>query len=397
MNAWICTTLLVVGLGAATIARAQTDSTEERLRKLETQMQAVVQENLELRRKLGLDPVTNAPAALKSAGAALEVRLGGMLQVHGEFGDDGDARWAGTCRNDRVFIRRARVHLLGSFLEHVNFKLQGDFAGSLAATEGVKLSMTDGWINYNRFDWANFKVGQYYPSFGYEKRLDPMKLQVVELTLPTLRLIPDRQLGAQLHGQFLDRRLGYALGVFNGNNLNNNFNDNENFQVVPRLEGLPFKGRLWGCEAAWNLGLAAYYSDDAHVNLAPEFCPGTNYFLGTRLGLAVDTQFRVGPFNLAAEYLETDFDPVLADDFVARGWYVQAGYFIHPKWQGVLRYEAYDPSAETSDDVTRSWTFGVNYCLKGSSVMISANYLLMDTPLHHELQDKVLLRLQAEF
>jgi len=397
MNSRIIINLLIAQLTLAIATSAQTPTAEERLQRLETQMQSLNQENLELRRKLGIEGTTNSPPLVKRLTSDLDLTLGGLIQVHGEFGDPGDARWAGNCGNDRIFIRRARIHLLGNLFEDFNFKLQGDFTGSLSAVESIKLSMTDGWINYRRFDWANVKIGQYYPMFGYEKRLNPMKLEVVELSLPALRLDPDRQIGAQVYGGFLDKRLGYALGVFNGNNFNNNFNDNQSFMVVPRLEGTPLKGKWLGRNVTWNLGASSYLSNDKKVTLAPELCPGTNYFAGDRLGLSFDSQFALGPLTVSAEYLLTWFEPDLGEDFLATGWYIQSGYLFLPKWQGVLRYEEYDPSADIDDDRTKSWTFGVNYLLKGTSLMLSLNYLLMDTPLHADLQNKVLVRMQAEF
>jgi hypothetical protein len=87
-------------------------TTEQRLQALEGQVQSLHQENVELRRKLGLEPETNNLASyLKPAGKAVEAQVGGFVQVRGEFGDPGDARWTGSSGNDRFYLRRARLHL----------------------------------------------------------------------------------------------------------------------------------------------------------------------------------------------------------------------------------------------------------------------------------------------
>jgi hypothetical protein len=267
-----------------------------------------------------------------------------------------------------------------------------------------RFQMTDGWINWNRYDFANLKAGQFFPLFGYERRSNPLDSLAVELSLPGLRLAPQRQLGAQVNGDFLERRLGYALAAFNGNDANNNYNDNQSFMSVGRLQGVPLAGRALGQDARWTTALSAYHSRDNTAYPGPDFnLPGTNYFAGTRVGVAFDSQLRVGPFDLWAEYLELYLDPdplaglPVAEEDHARGWYLQGGYYFLPKWQGIVRYEEYDPSAETDDNTTRTWTFGLNYWIRGSSLRAGINYLLMDVPGVDRLQNKVLVRMQAAF
>ena len=195
--------------------------------------------------------------------------------------------------------------------------------------------------------------------------------------------------------------MSYALGMFNGNNLNNNWNDNENFMLVPRLEGVPLRGEFFGQPARWSLAGAAYYSDDNRFPLTPDLGPhaGTNVFAGRRTGAAADTQLQIGPFDLWAEYLFTEYDPDgPADTFSAQGWYVLAGYYVVPKrLQALVKYEQFDPNTDVSGDATDTWTLGVSYAVKGDNLKLYLNYLLADVPGHEEWEQKVLLRLQAAF
>jgi hypothetical protein len=386
-------------------AEGENQALEDRLHRLESQMESVLQENVELRRKLGLEPSSHQPAGVvQSVARALELRFGGYIQVHGEFGDPGDSRWQGEAGNDRVYIRRARLEFTGRFLEQFNFRLQGDYNNAVGAVSNQRFQMTDGWINWNRWGFANLKAGQFFPMVGYERRSNPLDSLAVELSLPGLRLAPGRQLGAQVHGDAIERRLGYSLAAFNGNDANNNYNDNDSFMTVGRVQGTPILGRLFGRDARWNVGLSGYHSRDEAVRPSSEFyLPGTNYFAGTRLGFALDSQVRIGPFDLWVEYLALDLEPegVLgipaAADFRAQGWYVQSGYYFHPKWQALVRYEEYDPSDQVPDSTTQTWTFGVNYWIRGSSLRAGINYLLMDVPGVDGLQSKVLVRMQAAF
>ena len=387
--------LLAIGVGAQD---ADSASVEDRLKKLEQELQSLRQENQQLRQELGVPVVV-----VKPAGPEKEIKLGGYVQAQAEFGDPGDARWtltpdgrASKAENDRFYLRRARINLAGSFLEHFNFRIEGEFAGSLGEASGMRAQLTDGWANWNRFDFAQVRAGQFFPVFGWEKRLSPTLLQSVEYSLAGDRLLPDRQLGVQLWGQFLEKRLGYALGAFNGNNLNNNWNDNDNFMMVPRLEGVPLQGKVLGWDAKWALGLSAYYSDDTTFRLPPEI--NTNLFTGQRTAAGFDTQLQFGPFDLWAEYLFTECDPDVGSTLDAQGWYVLLGYYVVPKkLQALVKYEQFDPNTDVSGDATDTWTLGASYALRGDNLKLYLNYLLMDVPGQEEWEQKVLMRLQAVF
>ncbi len=400
--ALLSTTLFALALSVRSQDAAPA-TVEDRLKKLEQELQGLQEENRQLRQELGV-----SPPAVKAAGPVKELKLGGYIQAQAEFGDPGDARWTGNSANDRFYVRRARLNASGVFLEHVDFRIEMDLAGSLGEATGLRAQLTDGWANWNYYDFANLKMGQFFPVFGWEKRLSPTKLQAIEYSLAGDRLLPERQLGAQLWGSFLEKRLGYAFGAFNGNNLNNNWNDNEGFMLVPRLEGVPLQGKLFGQPARWALGGTAYHSDDSRYPITPDIgvyalgpgYPGTtNSFAGQRLGAAFDTQLQVGRFDFWAEYLFTHYDPDgAAATFDAQGWYVLMGYYVVPKKvQALVKYEQFDPNTDVPGDATDTWTFGVSYALKGENLKLFLNYLLMDVPGHDDWQQKVLLRVQAAF
>jgi hypothetical protein len=402
---WIAISLTALSVLSISVRAqdAKPASVEDRLKTLEQELHSLRQENKQLRQELGVPP-----PPVKVAGPVKELKLGGYLQAQAEFGDEGDARWTGNAANDRFYLRRARLNASGAFLEHVDFRIELDLAGSLGEATGVRAQLTDGWANWNYYDFTNLKVGQFFPVFGWEKRLAPTKLQAIEYSLAGDRLLPDRQLGAQLWGGFLEKRISYALGVFNGNNLNNNWNDNENFMLVPRLEGVPLQGKLFGQPARWALAGTAYYSDDNRYPITPDlgiyavangYSGQTNVFVGQRTAAAFDTQLQIGRFDLWAEYLFTEYDPDgPADTFHAQGWYVLAGYYIVPKkLQALAKYEQFDPNTDVAGDATDTWTLGVSYALKGDNLKLYLNYLLMDVPGQEEWEQKLLLRLQAAF
>src|SRR5262249_26241580 len=151
-------------------------------------------------------------------------------------GEKGDGRF--TTGNDRFYLRRARLNAVGKFLEEFDFKIEIELSGQLGnnptISSNLRAQMTDGYINWNRYVTANIKGGQFKTYYGYEQLVLDQKLYTIERSLVSDRLTLSRQIGATVYGDLFDKHLSYATGIFNGNGLNNSFNDNDAFLVTGR-------------------------------------------------------------------------------------------------------------------------------------------------------------------
>ncbi len=388
------------------IAHAQTDTVDERFRRLENEIGELRKENQQLRTALGLDGRAGQ-TLVRPAGREPTLSVGGLVQVQADFGDKGDARF--TSGNDRFFLRRARLNLQGKFLEEFDFKVEGEFAGTLAEASGNRAQLTDGYINWNRFDFANVKVGQFKSPFGFEQLYADPRLFIAERTLVNDRLTASRQIGVQVTGDLFGQRVSYATGLFNGTGVNLTSNDNDKFLWAGRVSAVAWQGTLGGQAARWSLGTDALASTDSGLTgQAAEFgfdaVPGgtkDNTFAGRREAGGLDTQFHAGPFDLWVEYLRARFKPVVAipsRSFDADGWYAQAGCFVVPKTlQAVVRYDTFDPNLLLPANSTSTWTFGGNWFLKSDDLKLQFDYLLSDVDGVAARNKKLIMRLQTIF
>lgn len=342
-----------------------------------------------------------------AADGEASLSLGGLLQVQFEDGDRGDSRFPAT-GEDRFYLRRARMNATGTFAEQFDFRIEFDLAGTLGSTNGLRAQMTDGYVNWNRYAGANIRAGQFKTPFGFEQLYPDPRLLTIERSLVNDRLTLSRQLGAQLGGDLLDKHISYAVGVFNGNGVNNSANDNSKFLWAARLAVTPWKGNLFGGAASWAIGGNYFDSEDTALalpDLSLDSTPTTpdkdGLFTGKRHGYGFDSQLETGPFSLWVEYLDNHLEPTDARPFAefdADGWYVQAGVFLMPKkLQAVAKYETFDPSRRLSNDDTSTVTLGLNYYIKGSNLKLQLDYLHTAPPGSLETQNKVMMRLQAWF
>lgn len=378
---------------------AETMTVEDRLNQLEKSMQALQKENNDLKSQLGYDGKTPLVVA-KPAGKEKSFKVGGYFQGQFETGDSPDARFNGI--EDRALIRRARINVSGTFKEDFDFKVESDFgANTITETTGYRAQITDAFVNWNKYAFANVKFGQFKTPFGYEQLAPDTKLLTVERSLPNDRLTDSRQIGLSVGGDIIAKRLSYSVGAFNGSGVNNSFNDNESFMWAGRVTGVAFDGKLADKDTRLALGVNALTTRDKVISKTGFGFTGNN-FSGRRSSYGIDAQAKWWLFGLEAEYLLAHFEPanrVPFDDFDAEGWYVTATADVWPKHlQAVVKCETFDPNRDAAGDSSNLWTFGLNYFFKGDDLKLSVNYLLGNAAGGaRDNQGRLLTRMQVVF
>jgi len=170
-----------------------------------------------LERRLELDreaaATARASASTVSAGAdgvkfasadgAYGITLRGYVQSDGRFFAQGTARSASTLE-----LRRVRPILEATIARNFGFRLMTDFG------EG-RVVVQDAHLDARILPFLRVRTGKFKPPVGLERLQSATALTFVERALPTA-LVPNRDVGIQLWGDFGGGVLGYAAGVFNG-------------------------------------------------------------------------------------------------------------------------------------------------------------------------------------
>jgi phosphate-selective porin len=386
----------VVLLLAPATRAAEAVSIEDRLRALEARVDLLQQENAALRRQLVVShaggpgepaatpPRTNpAPTAIVPVPAGRETRLvlGGYTQMQAEFGGTGDARFTGG--GDRIYARRARISLGGSFAEHFDFRVEGEFgAGSITSDSAVRAKANEIYFGWNRYPGASVRFGQLKPAFSAELLATQSKSPFIERSLGSERLGDGRQVGGAVSGSFADQHAGYLVFVGNGSGSNSSRNDNRKFLQTAHVYAVPLASATAG---ELTLGASALHSTDNGITKSgPNFdaTPGgaiDNLFAGTRDGWGLDAAWHLGRFDLSSELLRVRYRPVNAipdRSFTAESWQLSAAYYLVPRQlQAALRRERFDPNSARGGDATENWLAGLSYNLKGDDLRILVDYL----------------------
>lgn len=202
--------------------------------------------------------------------------------------------------DDEFEIRRARLIVEGE-IDDFYYRLAPEFGG--ASTQ-----LYDAYIGYKPVEAADLRVGKFKPPVGLERLKSSTDLTFVENALPTL-LTPNRDVGIQLGGSVLDKKLSYQAGVFNGvaDDATLTSDDDDNKEFAARIIAEPVKGVSFGVagttgnrEGTTGTTQLSAYRTPGRVNFF-QYAAGS-FADGQHWRIVPQASIYKGPFSLLGEY-----------------------------------------------------------------------------------------------
>jgi phosphate-selective porin OprO/OprP len=229
------------------------------------------------------------------------LKLAGYAQADGRFmpGDEAEAL------ADQFLVRRARPIVQGTVAKYFDFYVNPDFGGGTAVLQ-------DAYLDVRFTPKLRFRLGKIKTPFGIERLQSGQSLLFVERALPN-NLVPNRDVGLQVHGELLQGALGYQLAVLNGvadgGSADTDNNDSKDLAgrlfVQPwRTKGnSPLRGLGFGVAATTGNGTGPLrgYSSVSQVTVFSY--ANTVTASGDRRRWTPQLSFFLGPAGVLAEYV----------------------------------------------------------------------------------------------
>src|SRR6185436_11609216 len=260
---------------------------------------------------------------------------------------------------DTFLLRSVRPTFEGTFANIYDFRFTPDFGNGRS-------------IIVDAYAAARFKpgfvvtVGKFKPSVGLERLASEPDLRFMERGLPTL-LVPNRDLGVQLSGDFAGGAFSYQVGYFNGvtdgqssdnlatpdveSDTGGDYAARVFFQPFINSDNFSLRGLGFGVGSTWqdldgvatNPYLPSYRSQGQlsvfsyRANTATGTAPNNaTYSDGERLRLAPQVYYYRGSFGFLGEYTQVKQDvsrrispTVLRSDTLTNSaWQCQFSWFI---------------------------------------------------------------------
>jgi phosphate-selective porin OprO/OprP len=352
-----------------------------------------------------------------SADTNFVLSLKGVLQLDSRtFFKDG-----GIEGNDGFILRRARPILQGTVFRDFEFLFVPDFGGST-------VQIQDAYVGYRFRPELQLRAGKFKSPVGLENLQSDPATSFNERSLAT-DLVPNRDLGVQLHGDFAGGVVSYAAGIFNGapdysgTSANADFDDNKAF--AGRLFLQPFRNAADGALQGLGFGVGGSYEGDrawtntTSTGLTPGYLTdGQQRFFnyaggvvgnGPHWRVSPQGYYYCGPASLLAEYVISDqqvrnVNTGRSADLRNRAWEVAGGVVLtgeDARYSGIAPQASFDPldghwgavqlvgryaelavdeaafpafaNPSTSASAARAWAVGLNWYLN-RNVRINASF-----------------------
>jgi phosphate-selective porin OprO and OprP len=272
---------------------AQTDKDKARTDELEQKVK-ILERNRELDVEAAESKAKEAPKitigsdgfSFGNADGSYAVQLRGVLQVDSRtFFHD-----SGIVGNDGLLLRRARPILQGTVARDFDFLFVPDFGGST-------VQIFDAYLNYRFRPELQLQAGKFKSPIGLEQLQADQDLNFNERAFPT-SLVPNRDIGFELHGDLCRGAVSYAAGIFNGvgdarNSSNFDFDDDKAFEG--RLFFQPFKTTSLNALQGFGFGVGGSYETMQKTNTTG--LPATTG--GSLAGFVTDGQQQFFAYNPA--------------------------------------------------------------------------------------------------
>ena len=223
---------------------------------------------------------------------------------------DGDGRWFLTDKGgvSTFLVRRARPSIDARVFKYLELTLQPEFAGS-------KFQILDAYGNLRFLGEVQFRAGKMKPPVGLERLQSSRDTFFPETSLAS-QLVPNRDLGAQLHGNVGNGTFEWAVGLFNGvpNGQVGELDNNDSKDVEGRLFFQPFIPSNIPALRGLGFGIAGTLGNEQGAAVAYQTAGQTQFFtyastataLGKRTLLTPQAYYYAGPFGAMFEYVRVD-------------------------------------------------------------------------------------------
>jgi hypothetical protein len=215
-----------------------------------------------------------------------ELEIGGMVQAD-------ERSFAGPHPPSKLpdfILRRGRLVLLGTSLKRLNFRIMAE------SQRNGPMVVRDAYVDIKISDGIQIELGKFKSPVGLE-RLQSARYLTFPDRASVTALIPDRDIGIQLHGDLLKSRVTYMGGLFRGvpDGGSTETSTNHGADGEFRIFTYPFHGArasLFG-----GLGIGIGVSAGSERGTLPSYVtPGLATFFSYRQGTIADGErTRISP------------------------------------------------------------------------------------------------------
>ncbi len=352
IHAWgVAVALALAGTSAAHAGEGP--ATDAEVRKLvQEEVKAILEKKKEEDAKAGVMKASwKDGLQLSTADKAFSMRIGGRVHLDTQLVDDDELEPIAGVGDveDQTFFRRLRLYVAGDLTQHVDYRIQADFATPQNPV------LRDAYITIKNLKqclacWMpNVRVGQQWEPIGLETISGSNPAAMIEPSLTTT-FHPQRQVGLNLLDSFWNERATTQLGVFStdfaddadGIGVWDSEENDGGYAITGRFTLVP-----WAKDTCrfLHVGASASYrtTDEIRFRARPGLSKGPFTADTGVLGSLDDDSLWIWngelalvwrSFHASAEATLVEVDETALGSPSFSAWYLQAGWFITGETRG---------------------------------------------------------------
>ena len=290
-------------------------------------------------------------------------------------------------------VRRARLDFKGNITKNVEFRIQGDLAGTP--------KLVDGFVKVKLHKSFNIQAGQFKIPFTFENPQSPLTLEGIEYAQVISKLSGysdmsgvktysgGRDVGLMIYGNFFkfERNgkeipiLTYKLGVFNGNGMNNKDANllkdiAGSIEVCPGVKGLMLAASYY--DGNYKLDNTFKINDSTEVNFYENNAIRDRFTVGGK--------YENGRLTVRSEYITGKTDMANKDGIYtlnSDGFYVAGGYWFDiakdQRIRPVARYDFFRQDVHNPEKNSTYYMVGIDWW-PYKNLRLLLNYTMKDKP-----------------
>lgn len=391
--------------------KAQIEELDQKL-KILGRKQELVNEDVAAKQKAA--PTVTASDrgfGFKSQDGQFEYRLRGIIHAdYREFGGD-----AFPTAVDGFLARRIRPTFEGTVFGKYGFRFTPEF-GEASTTSTP--TIIDAYLDIREKTEFQIRIGKHKPFVGLERLQSASDIKFIERSFVSNNVLPNRDFGVSIFGDVLDKRLNYAVGIFNGvqdgGNIGTTQDANNQKTYTARLFATPFvnetdnplRGLGFGVATTRgnNSALISGYKTPGQANNFFAYktgtAPGTTTANGEQDRWSPQAYYYKGPFGLLYEYAWVSQPIKFANNSTTvenSAWQLAGSWLLtgeDASFRGVKPYSRFQSGPDGGwgafelvaryqenqiDKTTPSAFLPTSYALKASGIALGLNWYLNES------------------
>ena len=342
--------------------RALIQELDQRVRVLDRKQEIAAEEAAAKQKTTPVLVASEKGFGFKSADGQFEYKFKGIVQAdYRAFGGD-----AYPTAVNGFLARRIRPTFEGTVFGKYGFRFTPEFGESGDTTTATnKTRVVDAYLDARLDPAFQVRFGKHKPFVGLERLQAAADVKFIERSYISNNILPNRDIGVSVSGDVLNKKLNYAVGLFNGitdggdSSTAQDINTGKDFTA--RLFATPYAGtdsKLAGL----GFGVAATNGNTRRNSLVSYKTPGqANSFFaydattlsnGNRNRVSPQAYYYYGPFGLLTEYAVVNQEVIkgtTTNKLKNDAWHVSASWLLTGEDASYKGVKPYSPFKSGSD------------------------------------------------